>query len=324
MSAALVEVRGLAVALGGVKLLDGLSLSIEAGALHGLVGESGSGKTTAANALLRLLPEAAQVSGAAWVGGVDLLALDAAGMQRARGGRVAMMLQEPLAALNPVFTVGAHLEETLAVHRVVPQAERRARALTLLEEVGLPDPATWLSAYPHQLSGGMRQRVLLAAALACAPTLLVADEPTTALDASVRGVVLALFERLAQVRRLAVLLISHDLTAVRAVCRDVSILYAGRLVEQGPVVEVFDRPRHPYTRALLAARPDASRRGLGLEAIGGVVPGPSDVVAGCRFHPRCPQAQGRCALEAPALEGTLHRQACHFPVDGPLALGGAR
>lgn len=309
-----VDVRGLTVALDGALLLDGLSFSIDAGALHGLVGESGSGKTTAANAMLRLLPAGAKASGAASVGGVELLGLDDAALGRARGRTIAMMLQEPLAALNPVLTVGAHLVETLEVHHAVPKPQLRARAVALLEEVGLPDPASRLDAYPHQLSGGMRQRVLLAAAIACEPAFLVADEPTTALDASLKGVVLALLQRLAERRKLAVLLISHDLSAVRDVCRDVSVLYAGRLVEQGPVADVLTRPRHPYTHALLAARPDASRRGGALEAIGGVVPAPGDDVPGCRFHPRCAHAQARCRSEAPALTDGPHRFACHFPL----------
>ncbi|MEW5743678.1 MAG: ABC transporter ATP-binding protein [Myxococcota bacterium] len=305
-----VEVRGLSVELDGAKLLDGLSLSIDEGRLHGLVGESGSGKTTAANAMLRLLPAGAKTRGSAVVGGVDLIALSDAALQRARGRTVAMMLQEPLAALNPVLTVGAHLEETLEVHHRLPKAELRRRAVALLEEVGLPDAQARLKAYPHQLSGGQRQRVLLAAALACEPALLIADEPTTALDASMKGVVLALIRSTAERRKLAVLLITHDLSAVRDVCRDVSVLYAGRLVEQGPVEQVFTRPRHPYTHALLAARPDPMRRGA-LEAIAGVVPGPGEDVPGCRFHPRCPRAEARCRTEAPVFAvGT----ACHFPL----------
>lgn len=314
MSEPVVDVRGLSVALGGAVLLDGLSFSIEQGQLHGLVGESGSGKTTAANAMLRLLPVGAKASGVAKVRGVDLLALGDVALGQARGRTVAMMLQEPLAALNPVLTVGAHLFETLDVHHAVSKAQRRERALALLEEVGLPDPAARLDAYPHQLSGGMRQRVLLACAIACEPAFLVADEPTTALDASLKGVVLALLQRLAERRRLAVLLISHDLSAVREVCRDVSVLYAGRLVEQGAVADVFTRPRHPYTRALLDARPDASRRGGALEAIAGVVPAPGDVVPGCRFHPRCAHAKERCSAETPALPEGAHRFACHFPL----------
>jgi oligopeptide/dipeptide ABC transporter ATP-binding protein len=309
-----VDVRGLTVELDGALLLEGLSFSIDRGALHGLVGESGSGKTTAAYALLRLLPAGARVGGTATVDGVELLGLDDAALGRVRGRIIAMMLQEPLAALNPVLTVGAHLFETLAVHHAVPKSELRERAIALLEEVGLPDPAARLGAYPHQLSGGMRQRVLLAAAIACEPAFLIADEPTTALDASSKGVVLALLARLAERRQLAVLLISHDLSAVREVCRDVSVLYAGRLVEQGPVAEVLTHPRHPYTRALLAARPDASRRGRTLEAIGGVVPAPTDAVQGCRFHPRCAFAQERCRREAPVLSPGAHRIACHFPL----------
>jgi len=308
-----VDVRDLCVELGGARLLDGLSFSIAAGQLHGLVGESGSGKTTAANALLRLLPRGARVTGAATVAGTELLRLDDAALARARGRTLAMVPQEPLAALNPVLTVGSQLSETLLVHGAATKADAREKAAALLEEVGMPDPRARLAAFPHQLSGGMRQRVLLAAALACQPAFLVADEPTTALDASLKGVVLALLRRLAHARRIAVLLISHDLPAVREVCSDVTVLYAGRLVEQGPVAEVFAHPRHPYTHALLGARPDPARRGGTLEAIAGVVPAPGDEVPGCRFHPRCPRAEARCRIDRPALSTGAHRFACHVP-----------
>lgn len=311
---ALVEVEALSVALGGAVVVESLSLRVDAGQLHGLVGESGSGKTSAANAMLGLTPPGARVQGVVRIRGVDLLASGEAGLARARGRSITLVPQEPLAALDPVATVGAHLDETLATHTRLTKEARRARSLELLGEVGLPEPAALMKSFPHQLSGGQRQRVLLAAALACEPAFLIADEPTTALDASLKGVVLALLRRLAAEREMAVLLISHDLGAVRAACGEVTVLYAGRVMEQGPVDDVFARPRHPYTRALLDARPEAAGRGRPLEAIDGVVPAPKDVVPGCRFHPRCRFAKDRCRIDAPRLGDGPHRWACHYPL----------
>ncbi len=282
------EVRGLRVELDGVPLVRDLSLSLAAGRVHAVVGESGSGKTVSALALLGLGPEDAVVIN-----------------RPAPLPRVAMVLQEPLSALNPVLSIGAQLEETLVVH-----GQPKARAVPLLEEVGLADAAARLTSFPHQLSGGQRQRVAIACALAAEPQVLIADEPTTALDASLRNVILTLLQTLARRRGLAVWLITHDLGAARAFSDDVTVMYAGAVVEQGVAAEVLAAPRHPYTALLLASSPSLHAPGAPLPTIPGVVPPAAEAVSGCRFHPRCPQRQARCEREVPSL---VNGVACHFP-----------
>ncbi len=294
----------LAVSLGGQALVRSFSAEFHAGRVRAVVGESGSGKTVSALAVMDLLPDGARIGGVATLGDEPLFVRPAS---RRRAG-LAMVLQEPLSALNPVLSVGAQLFETLAVH-----GASRGRAQELLEEVGLPEPSSWLGRYPHQLSGGQRQRVAIALALAASPRVLIADEPTTALDASVRGVILELFRRLAATRGLAVWLISHDLHAVKAVSDELSVLYAGELVEEGATAAVLQAPRHPYTAALLAAHPAATAPGTALPTLPGAVPLAAEVIAGCRFHPRCPGAQARCRAEAPPLASGA---ACWFPLGG--------
>lgn len=310
---ALLDIANLTVELAGHPVVDDLSLSLAAGRLQALVGESGSGKTMTADAVLRLLPPAARVTrGRAMLGALDLLAASPRELAKVRGRRVTMVLQEPLAALSPVMRVGAQIAEALEVHRGLGRAAARARAVELLREVGLADPELRVDAYPHQLSGGMRQRALLAASLACDPEVLIADEPTTALDATLQGLVLALLRALARDRGLAVLLITHDLSLVNGTCDEVAVMYAGRIVEQGPVAAVFAAPRHPYTAGLLRSRPALAARDTPLAAVDGAVPSPAQRFPGCRFRPRCPRALQRCAAEVPALDAALGA-ACFNP-----------
>ncbi|MFO0596882.1 MAG: ABC transporter ATP-binding protein [Myxococcaceae bacterium] len=281
------------VTLDGARLVDDLSLQLDAGQVHGVVGESGSGKTIAALSVLGLVPEGCEVAGT--------VTLDGQPLQGRRG--VAMVLQEPLSALNPVLSIGAQLRETLAVHHGQP-----SNAAALLAEVGLGDAEALLRAYPHQLSGGQRQRVAIACALAAAPKVLIADEPTTALDASMKLVVLKLFAALAKQRRVAVWLITHDLLSLRGVADRLTVMYAGRAVEQGAAADVLDRPRHPYTHALLAAAPSRTAPGGALPVIEGQPPSPREALPGCRFQPRCARRIDRCAAERPPL---LEGVACH-------------
>lgn len=282
------NVSGLRVELAGQLLVRDFSIALAPGRVHAVVGESGSGKTISALAVLGLEPEDARVT------------------HRPALKEAAMVLQEPLSALNPVLSVGSQLYETLEVH-----GQPRGRALELLAEVGIDDGEPRLRSLPHQLSGGQRQRVAIACALAANPRVLIADEPTTALDASTRNVVLELLRRLARDRGLAVWLITHDLHAVRDASDDVSVMYAGAVVEHGLTSTVLSAPRHPYTAALLAANPAAHSAGAPLPTIPGAVPLASEVIAGCRFHPRCPRAQAKCSAAAPAL---IDGVACFFPV----------
>ncbi|MFT3707462.1 MAG: ABC transporter ATP-binding protein [Archangium sp.] len=275
------------VVLDGVPLVSDFELSIEPGEVHAVVGESGSGKTIAALSVLGLEPRGAVCSGTI-----------------SSRERVVMVLQEPLSALNPVLTVGNQLIETLVVHR-----QPRELAVKLLREVGLPDAEASLKAYPHQLSGGQRQRVSIACALAANPLVLIADEPTTALDATMKHVILKLLRTLAAERKLAVWLITHDLLSVREACDRVTVMYAGRVVESGRAAEVLTAPRHPYTAALLASTPAATAAATRLPVIEGQLPRPGEVVSGCRFHPRCPRKIDRCVTESPSYAGGV---ACHL------------
>ncbi len=297
------SVKGLGVVLDGHALVDSFSLELQAGRVHAVVGESGSGKTLSALAVLGLLPEGATTRGSATRGGVELLS--AAAPLRRKG--LAMVLQEPLSALNPVLSVGAQVIETLWVHGAT--GDLPARAVALLSEVGIPESEDRLRMYPHQLSGGQRQRVSIACALAASPAVLIADEPTTALDASMRGVILSLLRKLARERSLAVWLITHDLHAVRGASDEVTVMYAGRVVEHGPTEQVLNAPRHPYTAALLGSNPAATKPGVPLPALSGSVPLANEVIAGCRFHPRCPRVMSRCEVERPAF---LSGAACHL------------
>ena len=303
------DVRGLAVRFptprGPVTAVEDLSFTVGRGEMLALVGESGCGKSVTALSIPRLLPTA-QVSGQIFLEGTDLTQLSERAMADVRGRRVAMIFQDPLSALNPVMTVGEQVMEALTRHCGMRRAAARDRAAELLALVRIPDPRHRLDDYPHRFSGGMRQRVLIAAALAAEPSLLIADEPTTALDVTVQAQIMELLSSLQQQFGMAMVFISHDLGLVAETADRVVVMYAGRKVEEQAASPFFRNPRHPYTRALMRARP---RFGLGhtqpLPEIGGIVPSLSDLPPGCVFEPRCPEAEGRCAAARPP----LHREA---------------
>lgn len=309
MAEPLLDVRGLTARFsspaGSFRAADGVSFSVEAGETLGLVGESGSGKTVTALSILGLLPQPGRVtSGEALLEGRDLLRMPAEELRRVRGPEIGMIFQEPLSALNPVFTCGDQVAEPLRVHRRLPAAAARREAVALLAQAGIPDPERRARDYPHQLSGGQRQRVLIAMALALAPKLLIADEPTTALDVTIQAQILDLLARLREERRLAMLLITHNLGVVASMARRVAVMYAGRIVEVASATDIFREPRHPYTRALLDSIPRLTGpRGVSV-SIPGQVPDLLRLPAGCAFHPRCPLAMERCRLERPEMVDT--------------------
>jgi len=291
---------------GRVPAVDGVSLSIEPGKTLGLVGESGCGKSVTAMSILRLVAAPGVIeSGRILLSHDghtdDLVTLPERELRRVRGGRIGMIFQEPMTSLNPVFTIGEQIAEAVRLHRDVAPAVARARALELLRLVRLADPERRLDEYPHQFSGGMRQRVMIAMALACEPDLVIADEPTTALDVTIQAQILELLADLRRRLGTALLLITHDLGVVAETCDDVAVMYAGRIVEQAPAAELFANPRHPYTIGLLAARPSGRRSGP-LTTIPGMVPAPREFPSGCRFHPRCSVARlPDCTSHLPAL-----------------------
>ncbi|MFD8380794.1 ABC transporter ATP-binding protein [Streptomyces sp. NPDC059679] len=292
-------VRNLDVTVGGRKLVEDVDFTIRAGERVGLIGESGSGKSLTALSVMGLLPEGLRATGSVRLAGVDhdLVGADEARMSRVRGKEIAMVFQEPMTALNPTMRIGRQIAEVLLIHRTRPdRASARAAAVELLAQVGLPDPAAAAQAYPHQFSGGQRQRVVLAIALANDPALLVCDEPTTALDVTVQARVLDLIVRGVQDRRSAMLFITHDLAVVATACERVMVMYGGRLVESGPVQEVFTRPRHRYTRGLIGASDltVVDDRGR-LATIPGSVPPAGQFPAGCVFRNRCAHATEACA-----------------------------
>ena len=301
--------------MGGVPVLEDLSFAIAPGETLGLVGESGCGKSVTALSIMRLLPHppARVTGGRILFDGTDLMGLDAEALRAIRGDRVAMIFQEPMTSLNPVFTIGDQIAESLIVHRGATRAAARAEAARLLDLVGIPAAATRLDRYPHELSGGQRQRAMIAIALACKPRLLIADEPTTALDVTVQAQILDLIARLRRDLGMAVLLITHDLGVVAEFCDRVAVMYAGRIVEEAPAAALFAAPRHRYTEALLRSMPAANAPGRELPSIPGSVPPPAARGAGCIFAPRCGFALPRCAAELPQLSAPPHRLRCWNP-----------
>jgi oligopeptide/dipeptide ABC transporter ATP-binding protein len=314
---ALLEVQDLRVTFftpaGPVNVLEGVNLAISPGEILGIVGESGSGKSVTALSIMRLLRRPGQITGGRVLyQNTDLLALPPDRMRTIRGEEISMIFQNPRSSLNPVFRVGKVLREVLRVHENLrgDAADRRAGAL--LADVGLPDPAAILARYPHQLSGGMAQRVMIALALASAPRLLIADEPTTALDVTIQYQIITLLSRLRAEHNLAQIVITHNLGVVAELCDRVAVMYAGTIVEEGPTVTIFDEPRHPYTRGLLAARARTETTGA-LASIPGQVPDLRNRPTGCPFYPRCAHAKEICVETVPTLEGAgdRHRVACH-------------
>jgi oligopeptide/dipeptide ABC transporter ATP-binding protein len=318
----LLEVDGLRVRLpvasGLVTVVDGVDYRVDRGEVFGVAGESGSGKTMSMLALLGVLPDGAAVEGSVRFDGLDLLGLTGPRRRQLAGRDLGMVFQDPMTSLHPMLTIGRQLTEHVRLHLGFDRRAAERRALELLEEVRIPDGRQALRAYPHQFSGGMRQRIAIAIALACRPKLLIADEPTTALDVTVQAGILRLLDRLRRENDLAVILITHDLGVMSAIADRVSIFYAGRVVESGAREDVLRRPRHPYTRALLDALPHPElNRDAPLVAIAGSPPNPGGIPPGCAFHPRCVFARESCRTDVPELAQADGR-ALACPVD-PLA-----
>ena len=298
---------------GVLRAVDEVSFEVPEGATLGIVGESGCGKSVTALSILRLIPhpQGAIERGSIELRGKDVLRLSEREMQRIRGNEISMIFQEPMTSLNPVYTVGAQIIEAIRLHQKKSRREARERAIEMLRLVGIPAPETSVDAYPHQLSGGMRQRVIIAMALACEPSLLIADEPTTALDVTIQAQILELIARLREKLGMSIVLITHDLGVIAEVASHVVVMYAGRVVESSPVRRLFERPRHPYTRGLLRslpsfeafAAPDAGqpRRRPRLPVIEGIVPDLMALPSGCRFADRCPMVQDACRESEPSL-----------------------
>lgn len=316
---ALLEVDGLITEFdtdeGRVRAVDGISFSVEAGQTVGIVGESGCGKSVTALSIMRLLPQPmGQIAGGELrFQGRDLVNLPLSEMQKIRGNEIGMVFQEPMTALNPVHTIGKQLTEVILLHRNVSADQAIRDAVDMLARVGIPAPDIRMGEYPHQLSGGMRQRVVIAIALACEPNLLIADEPTTALDVTIQAQILELIKELQADMGMAVILITHDLGVIAETSNDVVVMYAGRVAEYGSVFDIFDRPAHPYTRGLLESIPrlDTEPKSR-LSIIEGMVPGLLDLPKGCRFQNRCPHAQAACEAAAPQIESVAeqHYVAC--------------
>ena len=308
----LIALHDLSVAFDGLPAVHGLDIAVARGEALGLVGESGCGKSVTWLAALGLLPAGAAVAGSVRLDGAELLGAPPSLLDRVRGGRVAMIFQDPASALNPVRRVGRQVGEALALHRGLSGATARAEILRLFDTVGIPGGAARLDAYPHELSGGQNQRVMIAMALAGRPELLIADEPTTALDATIQAQILDLLRRLQAETGMALVLISHDLGVVADLCGRVAVMYAGRIVEQAPTAELFDRPAHPYTQGLLAALPEMTGPRRRLAAIPGGVPEPWNLPPGCAFAPRCPRVIPACDAGIPAFHATApgHLAAC--------------
>ena len=298
---------------GVVRSVDGVSYTVRAGRTLGVVGESGCGKSVTALSILRLVPTPpGRHMGAVRLRGTDLMQLSEREMRQIRGNRISMIFQEPMTSLNPVLTVGRQIAETVQLHQKASRADALKRAVEMLRVVQIPEPERRVNEYPHQLSGGMRQRVMIALALACNPEVLIADEPTTALDVTIQAQILDLIKRLQKELGMGVVMITHDLGVVAESCDRVVVMYAGRKVEEADVIDLFDRPLHPYTRALMASMPAMNTASTRLTEIPGLVPAAHELGRGCAFAARCSHARARCRAEAPQLtrQGGDHVVAC--------------
>jgi dipeptide transport system ATP-binding protein len=323
---ALLEIENLTVefatVMGPFRAVENVSLSVDAREVLAIVGESGSGKSVSMLAVMGLLPDAATVTADGLrFNGRELLSLSARQRRAIMGAEISMIFQEPMSSLNPCFTVGFQLTEILKIHERMSRAERRDRVIELLDQVGIPAPAKRLGAFPHQLSGGMNQRVMIAMAIACNPKLLIADEPTTALDVTIQAQILDLLLKLQADTGMALILVTHDMGVVAETAQRVSVHYAGQKVEEQPVLDLFTDPHHPYTAALLAALPERARPGH-LPSIPGVVPGLFDRPKGCLFSPRCRFATDRCVAVEPGKAGKEDGEAlCHYPLRNGVPRG---
>ncbi len=318
---ALLEIENLSVRFDDFQAVDQVSLKVDSGEVLGVVGESGSGKSVSMLAVMGLIPFPGVVSAEQLdFDSRDMLQLSYKARRKMTGKEVAMIFQEPMTSLNPCFTVGFQVMEALKVHEPGDRKQRLERCIALFEQVGIPDPRSRLSAFPHQLSGGMNQRVMIAMAIACSPRLLIADEPTTALDVTIQAQILDLLLDLQQQTKMALVLITHDMGVIAETAQRVIVMYAGQVVEEQEVNHLFAAPCHPYTKALLDALPERSRGCRRLPTIAGVVPGPFDRPQGCLFSPRCQFAQAVCQQQIPPLQTTGSvRVRCHFPLQGETA-----
>jgi oligopeptide/dipeptide ABC transporter ATP-binding protein len=300
---------------GNLRAVDGISFKVDKGQTVGLVGESGCGKSVTSLSILRLIqspPGLIDPKSKIRFGDQDILALDEGGMRAIRGNKISMIFQEPMTSLNPVFTIGDQIGEVFRIHRGASKKEARAQAIEMLRLVKIPAPDQRVDEYPHQLSGGMRQRVMIAMALACRPALLIADEPTTALDVTIQAQILDLMGQLQKELSMAILLITHDLGVVAEVCDYVIVMYAGRIAEEGPVERIFRSPKHPYTVGLLGSIPRLGHKTEYLPTIEGTVPSLANLPKGCRFQARCPLVFDKCRQEEPTLtaQGEGQKAAC--------------
>jgi peptide/nickel transport system ATP-binding protein len=317
MSDVVLSIRNLSVEIptraGIVRPVDGVSYDISAGEILGVVGESGAGKSMAGNAVIGLLNPPARISsGEIWLNGTRIAALKGEAMRKLCGKQIGMVFQDPLTSLNPLLSIGDQLTETMLTHLPITQQEARKRAIAALEEVGIPGASERIDSYPHEFSGGMRQRVVIALALCAEPSLVIADEPTTALDVSVQAQIIALLKRLCRNRGTAVMLITHDMGVIAEAADRVAVMYAGRLAELGAVRDVLTRPEHPYTHGLMASTPLASAGKARLHQIEGSMPRLTNIPEGCPFNPRCERVQDKCRV-APAPQIADGHAACWFP-----------
>lgn len=320
MTETLLDITGLSVRFftyqGIVKALEDVNLTVSKGEILGLVGETGCGKSVLARSVLRLIadPPGKIAGGKILFKGENILGVSKRRLRSIRGNEISMIFQEPMSSLNPVFRVGNQMMEVVMLHQRVGRAEARRICIEMLGQVKMPDPEAVLSKYPYELSGGMRQRAMIAMELSCRPELLIADEPTTALDVTVQAQVLTILEELTRLRGVSVLFISHDLGVIAQICERVAVMYAGRIVEIAPVRKLFSNPRHPYTRGLLRAVPQVDEEKEALNVVPGVVPGLIDPPGGCRFHPRCAEVLESCRriVPGPVEVEPDHHVACHL------------